>query len=232
MVSTLFALLISVPCAVFAQDTFTFEVTEASHYNEETSNWSVDISVPQITGMADEVEQEDLNAYFVAMGDEMLAEYQDNVEYASENLVEGAEPHFAYQYYWDVVTDSEDYFVLRTSWWMGAGSSTVLNQYWNLDKKTGKLLKFNDDVLTSPEQLDIIHDQILAKMKEINESGEGSFWVDDDYLEISLGGLGYLNHWYYNLDGDLVITFDKYEIGPGVMGCPEFVVSLEPTAAE
>ena len=58
------------------------------------------------------------------------------------------------------------------------------------------------------------------------------FWTEDDSLDISLGQVRYLNHWYYNQDGDLVITFDKYEIAPGAMGSPEFVISAEPAAAE
>ena len=33
-------------------------------------------------------------------------------------------------------------------------------------------------------------------------------------------------------DGELVITFDKYEIGPGVMGSPEFTVSTGTAAAD
>ena len=28
----------------------------------------------------------------------------------------------------------------------------------------------------------------------------------------------------FNNDGDLVIVFDKYQIAPGSMGCPEFVI--------
>ncbi|MBQ6509720.1 MAG: DUF3298 domain-containing protein [Flexilinea sp.] len=228
----LFALTLAVTGAVFAEDGFTFALTEAYSYSEKADNWSIEISVPQISGMASEVEQDELNAHFFECKDEMIAEYKQNVEFAKQSIAEGGEPHFGYQYSWDVITDSDDYFVFRTVWFLAAGSSTSLNEYWNLDKKTGKLLDFDEDAVTSLEQMASIREQIFAKMQEVNESGEGMFWTEDDSLDISLGQVRYLNHWYYNQDGDLVITFDKYEIAPGAMGSPEFVISAEPAAAE
>ena len=227
----LFALTLAVTGAVFAEDGFTFELTEAYSYSEKADNWSIEISVPRISGMASEVEQDELNAHFFECKDEMIAEYKQNVEFAKQSIAEGGEPHFGYQYSWDVITDSDDYFVFRTVWFLAAGSSTSLNEYWNLDKKTGKLLDFDEDAVTSLEQMASIREQIFAKMQEVNESGEGMFWTEDDSLDISLGQVRYLNHWYYNQDGDLVITFDKYEIAPGAMGSPEFVISAEPAAA-
>ena len=226
----LFALTLSVTGAVFAEDGFTFELTEAYSYSEKADNWSIEISVPRISGMASEVEQDELNAHFFECKDEMIAEYKQNVEFAKQSIAEGGEPHFGYQYSWDVITDSDDYFVFRTVWFLAAGSSTSLNEYWNLDKKTGKLLDFDEDAVTSLEQMASIREQIFAKMQEVNESGEGMFWTEDDSLDISLGQVRYLNHWYYNQDGDLVITFDKYEIAPGAMGSPEFVIPAMPAA--
>lgn len=210
---------------VSAQEGYDFELTEAYSFSEKTDNWSIDISVPRISGMADEAAQTELNAHFFEKKDEMLAEYHDLTESAKESIAQGNDPHFWYQYYWEVVADTDDFFVFRTSWFMGAGSSTTLNEYWNLDKKTGKLLDFDEDAVTSPEQMASVRDQIYARMLAVNESGEGVFWTDGDKLDVQLGQVRYLNHWYYNQNGDLVITFDKYEIAPGVMGSPEFVIN-------
>ncbi len=229
--SILFVLMALVTGAAFAQDSIDFELTEAFSYSEKADNWSIEISVPQISGMPSEVEQDELNAHFLKVKDEMLAEYEQNVEFAKQSIAEGGDPHFGYQYSWEVVTDSDDYFVFRTTWFLAAGSSSSLNEYWNLDKKTGKLLDFDEDAVTSLEQMASIREQIFAKMQEVNETGEGMFWTEDDSLDISLGQVRYLNHWYYNEDGDLVITFDKYEVAPGAMGSPEFVVYPEPAAA-
>ncbi len=213
--------------AAGAQDPYTFELTEAFAFSEKTDNWSIDISLPQISGMPDEDAQAELNSYILSKKDLMLDEYHENTAFGEQSVAEGNEPHFMYQYTWDKVTDNDDYFVFRISWFFAAGSSTTLNEYFNLDKKTGKLLTFDEDAVTSLEEMTRVYEAVYAAMKDVNDSGEGMFWLDDDTLDIALGNVRYLNHWYYNQEGNLVITFDKYEVGPGVMGSPEFVIPAE-----
>ena len=38
-------------------------------------------------------------------------------------------------------------------------------------------------------------------------------------------------NFYFNESGELVIAFDEYEVAPGYMGAPEFVIPQEVTAA-
>ena len=219
-----FVLTIITTTAAMAEEPYSFELTEAYHFTEKTDNWSIDISVPRISGMADEEEQAKLNEHFLTMKDSIRKGYEQDVEYAEQSPDEGNQPHFSYQYYWNMITDSDDYLVFRTSYFMAAGSSSTENEYWNLDKKTGKLLDFDKDAVTSPEQMAAIRKQIYSEMKASVESGEGMYWIEDDTLDVQLEKVGELNHWYYNSDGDLVITFDKYEIAPGAMGSQEFVI--------
>ncbi len=218
--------------ALFAEDSFSFELTEAFSFSEKTDNWSIEISLPKISGMPSEIEQDELNAYILSKKDAMLEDYEQNVVFGKQGLEEGYDPHFNYQYTWDVVTDNDDYFVFRISWFFGAGSSTTLNEYFNLDKKTGKLLDFDEDAVTSLEEMVHVYESIRAQMDAANEEsqkeyGANIFWTEDDSLDIALGNVRYLNHWYYDQDGNLVIAFDKYEVAPGAMGSPEFVISAE-----
>ncbi len=217
--------------AVFAEETYTFELTEAVSYFDGNDDWYVRISVPQISGMADEDEQKDLNESFLAEKDEIIADYERDAAFAEQSKAEGNAPHFCYDFSYEMVTDTDDYFVFRTIWFMAAGSSSTVNEYYTFDKKTGELVDF-DDIVTSDEEMLAIRNQIFAEMTEINETDEGMYWLEDDNLDISLGQVEYLKHWYINSDGDLVITFDKYEIAPGAMGDSEFVISSEPAAAE
>ena len=89
------AMMLMLTWNVFAEDSFTFELTEAFSFSEKTDNWSIDISVPQISGMPSEVEQDELNAHFLAVKDEMIAEYEQNVEFAKQSIEEGGEPRFS-----------------------------------------------------------------------------------------------------------------------------------------
>ena len=225
----LFAIMFTLAGAVFTADGFTFELSEAFSFSEKTDNWAIDISLPQISGMPSEIEQDELNAYILSRKDAMLEDYKENVVFGEQAIAEGYEPHFQYQYTWDVVTDNDEYFVFRISWFFGAGSSTTMNEYFNLDKKTGKLLDFDEDAVTSLEEMVHVYESIRAQMDAANEEsreeyGADVFWTEDDSLDIALGNARYLNHWYYNQDGNLVIAFDKYEVAPGAMGSPEFVI--------
>ena len=217
--------------SVYAQDSYNFELTEGFAFSEATDNWSIDISLPAVSGMADETEQAELNQYILSQKDSMLEDYSQNVLSAEQSVKEGYDPHFSYQYSWNIVTDNDDYYVFRITLFYVSASATELNEYFNLDKKTGKLLHF-EDVVASPEQFESIRGQILDQMTKMNEDsqkefGADVFWTDDDTLNTAFGILPTLNHWYYNPDNHLVITFDKYEIAPGVMGSPEFEVSLD-----
>ena len=210
--------------SVLADAAYNFELKEVYSFSEKEENWSVKISVPRISGMADEKAQDQLNAHFLAEKDSVKEGYEQDAEYARKSLAEGNQPHFSYEYYWDIITDSDDYFVFRTSSFVAGASSFTGNEYWNLDKKTGQLLDFEKDAVTTPEQMSAIRDKIYADMKASIDSGEGMYWIEDDTFDKQLAKVGELNHWYYNADGDLVITFDKYEIAPGAMGEQQFVI--------
>ena len=69
----LFAIMITLAGAVFAEDGFTFELSEAFSFSEETDNWAIDISLPQISGMPSEIEQDELNAYILSRKDAIIA---------------------------------------------------------------------------------------------------------------------------------------------------------------
>ncbi len=231
---SLIILLICILAAAFcsfayAEDLYTFELTEGAAYEDEGESWYLKMSVPQISGMADEDEQKELNESFLAEMEDIIAGYKRDAAYAEQSLNEGNEPHFGYEYSFETVTDSDEYFAFRTIWFTAAGSSSTVNKYYTLSKINGELVDF-DDVVTSEEEMLAIREQILSEMIELNEKGEGYYWVEDDSLNIALGQVEYLKHWYFDEDGDLVITFDKYEIAPGAMGSSEFVISGEPAA--
>ena len=70
---------------VWAEDAYTFELTEGFSFVEETDISSIEISVPRVSGMADENDQILLNAHFLEKKDEIMAEYDRNLEMAKAN---------------------------------------------------------------------------------------------------------------------------------------------------
>ena len=57
-------------------------------------------------------------------------------------------------------------------------------------------------------------------MKEQMEQEENVTYFIDDDIEI----IHEDSNFYFNENKDLVIVYNKYDIAPGYMGCPEFVI--------
>lgn len=208
---------------VFAEEAYTFELTEGFSFAEETDISLIEISVPHVSGMADENDQILLNAHFLEKKDEIMAEYNRNMEMAKANYPEGNGPHFEYKYSWEVITDDDDYFVIWTKYFFAAGSAGEKNEFFNLNKKTGKLMDFDKDAVTSLEEMAKVREQIYQSMSNANLAG-ADFWTDGDALDVQLGRVRNLNHWYFNKNGSLVICFDEAEIAPASRGTVYFVI--------
>ena len=223
IVLTTLILALTLVSAVFADEAYSFEVSEGFSFSETTDISSIEISVPRVSGMADENDEILLNAHFLAKKDEIIADYEQNLAMAKANYPDGNGPHFEYKYSWNIVTDDDDHFVIWTTYFFAAGSAGEQNEFFNLDKKTGKLLDFDDDAVPSLEAIAKIREQIFTSMSNANLAG-ADFWTEGDALDVRLGQVRYLNHWYYNKNGDLVICFDGAEIAPASRGTVYFVI--------
>ena len=51
-----------------------------------------------------------------------------------------------------------------------------------------------------------------------------SYWINTSGIGEEFATVSADHNFYWNENGDLVIIFDKYEVGPGSMGTPEFVI--------
>ena len=50
------------------------------------------------------------------------------------------------------------------------------------------------------------------------------YWVENAEIGQDFVTLDDKHNFYWDKDGNLVIAFDKYEVAPGYMGNPEFVI--------
>ena len=211
--------------AVLVKDgKYSFDLYAGDKFSVEEKNWFIDVTVPVVGGLADKTEEEEMNKHFVETAESVKNDFEKDVEFAKKSIAEGNDPHFGYQYNYEIMTDSDDYFAFKTSKFFVAASSSTSNEFWTLDKNTGKLLQWQDVVPEGAENS--IHNKILAEMIKVNASGQGMYYTNDNSLQTALANIPGYHHWYLNADGQLVIVFDKYEVAVGVMGNPEFVIDL------
>ena len=128
----------------FAQESYNITFTDGLSHHDKGTTWSADIVLPNVSGMADAEEQKALNDYFQQALDATVASYEEDVAYVNENYPDGNGPHFSCDVNYEVVTDSDDYIVLKVWMFYAAGDSATFNQYWVFSKHTGKEVPMTD----------------------------------------------------------------------------------------
>ena len=77
----------------------------------------------------------------------------------------------------------------------------------------------------------MISDNIKLQMREQMAADEANkYFLDEkDFPEFNFTAITPDADFYFNHEGELVIAFDEYEVAPGYMGAPEFVIAKDVT---
>ena len=128
---------------------------------------------------------------------------------------------------YEVVMNTECWFTLKLTVNETAASSNAYFKFYHIDKVHGKIAELGD-LFNTDDYSDILADEIQKQMKEQMEKDENIvYWIDDSDIGKDFADVGADHNFYWTDDGDLVIIFDKYEVGPGSMGTPEFTIEKE-----
>lgn len=128
---------------------------------------------------------------------------------------------------YETVTNTSRWFTLKLSVCETSASSNTYFKYYHIDKKLGKIVQLSD-LFTTDKYSDILVKEIKKQMQEqMAENENVSYWVNDNEIGEGFAAVTANHNFYWNNDGDLVIVFDKYEVGSGSMGTPEFVIKKE-----
>ncbi len=160
----------------------------------------------------------------------------DDVDKLTQKLLEqfyndleefGKQGHGSIYVDYDVQTNTQRWFTLRLSIQLISGSSNQYFEYYHIDRATGNIVKLAD-LFNTEDFNQTLTDQIKVQMHERMEKDESLvYFADDAEIGHDCAYVGDEHNFYFNENGDLVIPFDKYEVAPGYMGNPEFVIALD-----
>lgn len=128
-----------------------------------------------------------------------------------------------------VVREDAKLFVLRFDATLNAGGSVNYSRYITLDQETGQVLTLADLFLPESNYIFPISREIKAQMSEQMKTGEadyflpGGIWPEEDCFQ----SIEDDQNFYINESGQLIIVFEEYEVAPGSMGTPEFVIPTD-----
>ena len=133
----------------------------------------------------------------------------------------------------EVVTDNDRYYTVKLSVLETEASGYEHNQFYTIDKQTGNVVTLEDLFAEGSDYISAISENIKTQMREQMAADEGViYFLDgDDMPEFNFQGITEQTNFYFNEKDELVIAFDEYEVDPGSMGAPEFVIPQEVTAA-
>lgn len=125
---------------------------------------------------------------------------------------------------YEILTNSEQWFTLKLTISELKGSSDTSTKYYHIDRTKGVSVVFGD--LFQAKTYAYLEEHIVSQMKaQMTTDDSISYWIEDSVIGEDFIALDAEQNFYFMEDGSLVIVFDKYVVGPGSMGCPEFVIS-------
>lgn len=184
-------------------------------FNEE--NYNANIEVPELGGILDEELEKKINLELENNAKDLIAQFEKDVKEMKESGVDG---HLGVDSGYRIMADNDkilsfDIYVVNT-----VASSSTTHKFYNIDKKEGKLITLESLFEGSENYIEDINKFVKSEMERRNGEEE-IFWIDE------FKGIKEDQGFYINNDGKVVIVFDKYEIAPGYMGSPEFVLPDE-----
>lgn len=162
--------------------------------------------------------------------DEMNRRIEEFMEEATERFIWYAsrkyEGYVNSEITWKTLRDDEALLVIKGVNTINAGGSGEFSRCFILDKKSGNMLELKDLFQEGSDYVDVISAEVLKQMTRRQQSGEGRYYIPGSIFgeEDWFRKIAEDQNFYINDQNRLVIVFDKYEVAPGSMGMPEFVI--------
>lgn len=181
----------------------------------------VSVETPVLEGDRDAVDAVE------AKREEFISQMKDAFLYHAARKHQG---YVSQDVSYEVLRDDETLFILRFDAVLYAGNSVEYQRHVVLDQAAGRVLELSDLFLEDVNYAFPISREIKAQMEEQVKADIGDYflpggiWPEEEcFRSIDPEEQDF----YINEDGQLVIVFAEYEVAPGSMGTPEFVIPTE-----
>lgn len=127
----------------------------------------------------------------------------------------------------EIITNTNEWFTLKLAISQTSASSSIEYKYYHIDKKTDKIVKLSD-LFDNDGYKSAISEEIKKQMiYRMKENKNIVYWFDEESKDWSFRKIDDNQNFYFSENGNIVIVFDKYEVGPGSSGAPKFEINKE-----
>ncbi|CEN77652.1 anti-sigma-V factor rsiV [Paraclostridium sordellii] len=198
------------------------KIVNFSNYQIKDNGYEASIKVPKIEGLDNKELEYKLNKEFEENGKKLYNQYLEEVKGLKESNESG---HKSAESWYEVKTDNENTLSLVIYQYEAQGSSNTTRRFYNIDKKNQTALTL-EGMFKNDDYINVISENIKQQMAEQMKKDKNKiYWLNDK--EAGAGNFKSIKRdqgFYINKSGELVICFDKYEVGPGAMGLVEFTI--------
>ena len=190
-------------------------------YQDSQNGIELKLSSPHISGLGDSEAEERINTLFDEYADKIIAQYEADVA-AVAGKEEG---HISISSSYSVPVDSDRQLTVAIDTTITMASSQQCTTYYNIDKQTGELVPLSGLFKDGADYVTVISDEIKRQMRaQMDADDDVYYWLDSDVEDWNFTSIAQDQQYYVNENGELVISFDKYDIAPGYMGSVSFTI--------
>ena len=188
------------------------------------NNFDAQLKTPAIEGLDSKLEAM-LNEKYLDENQKLYDDFMKEIDELKKADMDEAHMGIASGY--EVKTDTDKLLVIGRYVVNTAGSSSTTIKYDTIDKQN-KILITLPSLFKDEAYIDIISENIKTQMKEQMKDENNVYWLEDEMMgDENFSKIDKNQSFYITKDNQLVIAFDKYEVAPGYMGNPEFIIPSE-----
>lgn len=185
-------------------------------YEDHSGKGEANVEIPKIE---EEGQTLEANREIEDYADSLIREYEDKIR-AGED-----QENYALDSTYEVVFENDRYVCIRIDTTVVMASGTQFVKVFTVDKETGETVSLLQMLGGDETMLAAVSSNIMDQMREQMAADENViYYLDSDMPEWDFKGLDGDESYYFDQDGELVVTFDEYEVAPGYMGAVEFVI--------
>lgn len=192
-------------------------------YEYADEGYEAKVEIPQITaeGAGAQTSPDILAA------NEEIADYTAQaIARFEEEISAGPEGHSGLNIDYETITDNEQWFTLKITALKVNASGYETARFYTIDKATGKIVSLQDLFETGVDYRTLLSNAIKADMRaQMSADSSKVYFIDQEEWVEEFQAIRPDQSFYINHEGQLVISFDEYEVAPGYMGRPEFVIT-------
>lgn len=188
------------------------EVITIDKIHEEQESKSIDVEIPEISGLENHQLETHLNQAFLEKGKQLYQEYTDS------------NGHLAIQSDYSIVNENNQILSIELNTFKAEASGYEQKDYLTIDKELQTVITL-PSLFTSEAYVEVISEEIKKQMKQNLANDENLiYWLDD---VASFTTINRDQPFFINEDNHLIISFDEYEVAPGYMGVVQFEIPTE-----